>query len=342
MDTDHLDRETSVSVGVTSSGVEAKAKSRTVAAVDRLVGSLFDRLSAPLEGKAAEERAKSQARIELIKAMQAVGIEQLTSDPEFAARAIEGQLGAAFRRQANKEAVVKAAMEDLRDTPPTEEQAAVGPDALDEGFINRFERYAEEASDDALRAKWGRVLAAEVRNPGNINAKAMRIVDELSPSTALLFEKICNARIGDIVIKCLLDELSFDDRNKLVTSDLIIDPGLTGQVSIFSDGRDGSRKDLWILYLGSKAISVEKGASIHFGIPKDNQAIGMNNGSPVVPVFVLTEAGLAISQIIKNNEDYITEAYADKLSKEIPSCEIRIYTKVDVQYVYIKSIIRVN
>jgi hypothetical protein len=44
---DHLDKETSVSVDLTETGVTAKAKSRLVAAIDRLGGNLLEILNAP-------------------------------------------------------------------------------------------------------------------------------------------------------------------------------------------------------------------------------------------------------------------------------------------------------
>jgi hypothetical protein len=56
--------------------------------------------------------------------------------------------------------------------------------------MNRFERFAEDASTDELRQRWGRVLSAEIRKPGTFSPKVLRIVDEIDQSTAAIFERV--------------------------------------------------------------------------------------------------------------------------------------------------------
>ena len=155
---DHLDKETSVSAELTpTGGVKASARSRAVAAFDRLIGNAFEKWNAPMEAKAAEVRAVSDSRLKVIEAVTALGLDKLRNNSEMAARAIENHFGKILDRQDNKEAVVAAAVEDLRLQPPTEQEASSGEDELQGPFVNRFERYAEEATTDGLRQKWGRV-----------------------------------------------------------------------------------------------------------------------------------------------------------------------------------------
>jgi len=232
---DHLDKETSASVEVTATGVKASARSRLVAAIDRLGGNIFEKWNAPMEAETALIRAEAASNIKLIEAVTELGIEKLRSDPELAARAIEARLGVIVRRQENKDAVVTVALEDLRAHPPSEEEASVGGEKLDPDFLNRFERHAEDASSETLRAKWGKVLAAEVRKPGTFSPKVMRVVDELEATTAVLFERLCEHRLAEIVPKCLAWELLFHEQIALEISGLIIDPGphAQGQKRVF-------------------------------------------------------------------------------------------------------------
>src|SRR6185312_17311032 len=134
MGKDHLDNETSVSADLTPTGVKASAKSRLVAAIDRLGGNIVDFVNIPIEAKNAEKRAVMDGRTRAIDAMTSIGIERMKADPEFAERAIRSNLGSIFARQENKDAVVEKAIEDLRRQPPSDEDARSGKDVLGAGL----------------------------------------------------------------------------------------------------------------------------------------------------------------------------------------------------------------
>ncbi|MCZ7912287.1 DUF2806 domain-containing protein [Agrobacterium leguminum] len=309
MSDDHLDKETSVSVELTPNGIRASAKSRTVAAIDRLIGSVADRWSVPFENKAAEERAKSKARVEIIEAAKALGIQRIKDDPEFATRAIENHFETTFRRHENKEAVVREALEDLDRLPPTEMQSSTGPEVLDEKFLVRFERYSEDASTADLRVKWGKVLAAEIRKPNSVSAKVMRIVDELEGRTAELFEGLCHNRIGDGIIKCLSGNLSFAVKLDLVSAGLIVDPGSVGQVKLFGDATSNSGEKIWILTLNNRVLAVSSKARIPPATTNDVSPLVEAGGGLGVPAYILTSAGSAVAQILEDKQDLAVETY---------------------------------
>lgn len=325
MSNDHLDKETSVSAEITPTGVKASAKSRAIAAIDRLVGNVVDRWNAPMEAKTAEVRAKSNARIKMIEAIEALGLKRLESDPEFATRAIENHFGTVIRRQENKEAVMATALEDLRREPPNEEQSSSGGESLDEAFLNRFERYAEEATGEELRVKWGKVLASEIRKPGTFSAKVMRVVDELDAPTALLFEHICRHRLHNAVIKCLSGELRFADRAKLVSAGLLVEPGLSGQISQFAEIKDNSGAALWIGNFGVASAGFSQDTSIPS--PKAGELAPITNGKkgPATPVYVLTEVGFAVSSILQDRQEETFTAYAERLAAFLAPAQVREY-----------------
>jgi hypothetical protein len=203
MSDDHLDKETSVGVELTETGVKAKAKSRLVAAFDRLGGNIFELVNVRMERRISRERSMIAGERKVIEAAIEYGLDRLKKDPEFAQRVAETHFRKIFHQQDNKDAVIVEAIEELRHNPVTEAEAEAGPPELNPEFMDRFERYAEDASTEQLRQKWGRVLTAEIRKPGTFSRKALRVVEELDAETARLFEKLCQSRLDDVLPKSL-------------------------------------------------------------------------------------------------------------------------------------------
>lgn len=310
---DHLDKETSVSAELTpSGGVKASARSRAVAAFDRLIGNVFEKWNAPMEAKTAETRAVSASRLKVIEAVTVLGLDKLRDDPEAAARAVENHFGKILDRQDNKEAVVAAAVEDLREQPPTDEEASSGGEQLQGPFMNRFERFAEEATTDDLREKWGRVLAAEIRKPGTFSAKVMRVIDELDPVAAALFEKVCASRVHTVLPKATLGILDFSDTVKLTEAGLIVEPGL-GQIRNFQEIVDSSGVAIWYGYFGIFGIGFPKNEVVMW----TNDVIQQQGSVPAIPVYVLTDVGFAISSILANTESQAFSKLCRKLEEKL-------------------------
>lgn len=315
---DHLDKETSVSAELTPTGVKASAKSRFIAAFDRLGGNIIDLANAPMEARTNEKRAIAEARIRAIEAATQIGIERMKTDPEFAERALNAHLGKVFARQENKDGVVEKAIEDLRCQPPTEEEAVSGPEVLDEAFHNRFERYAEEATTDELREKWGRVLAAEIRKPGTFSGKVLRVIDELDADTAKLFERVCQFRILNYIPKALVDDLEFLDLAALVNADLLVEPGM-GQAQHAGAGTDAQGNEIWFWSLGNVGLATSK-SSIE---QNSKWLVTGEKNFPALPVYVLTNVGVAICSILPDNQGSIIDEFAFALSEAMPSTEVR-------------------
>ncbi len=184
MPEDHLSNEVHLSAELTETGVKAAAKSRALSSFDRLVGSFADVGSAYFEGVSGRLRARAEGERQLIEAVAKYGVERIGADHEFAHRALENHFKKIAQQQINKDAVVSVALDDLRDQPPSDEAANTGPNELDEEFLSRFEMYAEGASTEQLRERWGRILAGEIRKPGTFGPRVLRITDELDSVTA--------------------------------------------------------------------------------------------------------------------------------------------------------------
>lgn len=305
----HLDNEISVTGELTDTGFKGSIKSRAASAFDRLAGSFIDWPTALIEGKTAKRRAKDAAEVKMINAAGERAAILIGEDDELARRAITQLIGNAVRRQINKETVAVLALEDLRNSEANGQELPEGPGELSPEFLDRFERYAEDATTDELRERWGRVLASEIRKPGTFSRKVMRAVDELDIATALAFERICAHRINESsILKQFVGELDFETANLLVESGLLTDPGL-GQVRQYLS-RTVADREIHLIGVGEWVVGVDaEFQPSGFNDPlftKDDRSLGLK-------VYVLTNVGVALASIIPNQ----IAATHDELVREI-------------------------
>ena len=203
----------------------------------------------------------------------------------------------------------------MRQDPVSEAEATRGPDQINPAFFNRFERYAEDASSDDLRQRWGRILAGEIRKPGRFSQKVLRIVDELEPDLALLFEEKCKYLFAEVWPRALVGDLSFHDQARLTHAGLLTEPGL-GQARSFNriTTEQGAPVDSWILYLGDFAIAIPTSTELaieSLSLPNEETLLVWNDDkTPGIPVYVLTAAGSAISTILPNRSRAAFQEYA--------------------------------
>jgi len=323
------DHTVSLGVELTPSGLNVKAKSRLLWAWDRLFGHRAELADLSTERKLSRERAIIEGERRLIDAVTKKLVEWVETDEDFAGRAVRNYFGGAFDRQENKDAVARHALEDLRRDSSAEE----GGTELDPNFMNKFERHAEDAATEQVREKWGRVLAAEVRKPGTVSAKVMRIVDEIDSETAKLFEKVCEDRMESAVPICLSGHLDLRAVAKLVGSGLLVDPGAAGQVRVFGEASYGEEVDFWYLRLFSeRGLGIPRGAKFpnsydHAAapvVPYASSPFGKQE-SAGIPIYIITDEGLALAQILPDRQKNAFDRYVAKLSSFAPSLDIMIF-----------------
>ncbi|HEX6376389.1 MAG TPA: DUF2806 domain-containing protein [Allosphingosinicella sp.] len=205
---DVLGREVAIKAHMDATGLSVSAKSRLLAAIDRLAGSLFDWPAAAMEGLAAKRRLKDRIERELLEAEGHIAARR----PEFGETA-QGALlleadKEAVRRQLNKSAVAAETVEALKLAPPAQSADGPGPHSgpddvpdLDEDWLNAFARYAEDASSEDLQRLWGRVLAGEVGQPGKFSRRTLRFIAELDKPSAADCEAVAPFLVGDFIFR---------------------------------------------------------------------------------------------------------------------------------------------
>ena len=322
MSGDHLDKGISVSGQLVERGIQFRAQSRAVSGIDRLLGNLTELVNAPLERRAARIRAEQA----LIEALGQVAIERASQDVELAKQVLDVNIRRVARQHFNKQEVVSGALEDLSVRPPDLEQSKSGSTELDPAFLNRIERYAEDAEDDAVREKWARVLAGEIRRPGCFTAKTMRLIDEISPDIAQAFHNFCRHRIGDSIPKLISGGVSFNLRSSLEDAGLLV-PGQGGTSRIFPKVSNNTGEEIWLGMFGERAIGIPATVTWPnriFGGDFDVDSPQLLNFKEQVscPVFLLTEAGLAIASLADHDEADAWQRFVACVAKSLPGTDI--------------------
>jgi hypothetical protein len=197
---DHLDSEISVSAEITETGLNASAKSRALVAFDRLIGSALDVPAAKLETVASKIRTMAGINNALIKSEGEAAQRKLTQHVDLGDRVIEGFFKEYAKKQLNRDAVVEEVIEVLKLPKPEDKVEVKG--AIDEDWLNSYEKYASEASSERFRKLWAQVLAGEIRKPGKFSLATLRFMSELDAQIAKVFEAAIQVRShGGYIIK---------------------------------------------------------------------------------------------------------------------------------------------
>ncbi len=78
-----------------------------------------------------------------------------------------------------------------------ETEEKVSKDEVDEDWITRFFRIAEDVSSEEMQEIWGRILAGEIKKPKSYSLRTLDFMRNISQSEAELF-----SRVGELAIEC--------------------------------------------------------------------------------------------------------------------------------------------
>lgn len=208
------------------------------------------------------------------------------------------------RRQENLEKTISIAKENLPEK--------VSDDPVDMDWAVRFFDIAQDINNDEMRFIWGKILAGEVKKPGSFSIRTLEVLKNLDKEDAKVFTEITSFVSGDTedddlseIIKCgndtkILDKcgLSYNKIISLRDANLILNGDSIGATWDFEESMTliNCGEEIKIKYKGGK---------------RDIQ----------IPVFILTNAGREIYQIIESqkNPTYIEELrnYLNKIGFEV-------------------------
>jgi hypothetical protein len=225
---DPLNDGVGLSVSLVPHGIDAKAKSRFISAIDGLLGNLVDIPGAWASGVRGRMRARNKTLEQLIEADASAAVKALSDEPEAGQATLHAFLAKECRRTENQTAILLEAKEELLRLPPPHEGAVPEADdsVMDPDWLNVFGRYAEDATSDRMRTLWARILAGEAQSEGTFSLTTLRIVSELDRKVAVALQNFSAYRIsgGHIAIPNQLEG------DLLAQSQILEDAGLVSGI----------------------------------------------------------------------------------------------------------------
>lgn len=203
-------------------------------AISRLIAGAADIPAAWLEKHAQSIRDEKNARSTIIKTIADAAAKTAGADPQVVDRAISRFANDLCRKQENREAVARLTVEQLRiDPPPLESE---GPT---DDWMNLFQRCAEDASSDDFRIIWAKILAGEVRKPGEFSPRTLQTLTSIDADLAKLIERVMKYDLnGSLPNVSLEQNFTFEERFALEDIGIIANPGQFGSNLVIKIGSD--------------------------------------------------------------------------------------------------------
>lgn len=169
-------------------------------ALRQLSTATMEWLTASLEGKTAEIRAGTKARIQITENITDQITEQIKVPPEYAQSALKKYGEKIIREQINLDRVSAAAINELQqsESDDSTDQSTEGSEekTISDDFLNSFEEEVRQKSSEEMQLLFGRILAGEIRKPGSYSIKTVKILGELDQNAATLFKKLCSVCVA--------------------------------------------------------------------------------------------------------------------------------------------------
>jgi hypothetical protein len=192
-DNDDATDQVSFEFQVNEAGLKGSLRSRLITAFDRLVGHRLDLWGVGMERRLRLERERIKVEEELIRAEGEAAKAKLLAAHEVGDQVLDRFLANESRKQANKCAVLREAIIDLKALPPPEE-APDNTTPMSDDWLNFFGSYAEKASSEHMRKLWGQILAGEIRRVGSFSINTLRVAAEIDLEIAQEFQSVVRTR----------------------------------------------------------------------------------------------------------------------------------------------------
>lgn len=164
-------------------------------ALDRLCTAAIDIPVAYLEGKAAERRAETQARVSILaeSARQVAG--SLNVNPEYAQLASDKYARRIVQEQINLDKVSQiAAGQIAHEYLDSEQPSEIPEDAatISDDWLDSFRKEACGKSTEEMQVLFGRILADEIKKPESFSIRTVKLMGQLDGKAAKLFSRLCS------------------------------------------------------------------------------------------------------------------------------------------------------
>ncbi|EJT04002.1 DUF2806 domain-containing protein [Rhizobium sp. CCGE 510] len=316
-------------VGLTAkwswSGFSARVQSRTIDALDYLGAIKAKEGNIEAEREVRIQEALTDAQVSAIEAAGQRFAKEAGKDLGFAER-ILNSVSKGQRKQDNVNATAAFALEDLQNRAADVNDSDAKVSAA---FLSKLEHYAEGATTEQLREKWGRVLAAEIRKPGTFSNKVLRVVDEMEAPVAELFQSICAFAISleDIPLISLGRKLSYNELSTLIHADVLADYNPAAGLIVTFNRELTSDDASYYADLGPFGMKVSYTPGATLPLPGDDPWIyHQPNDFPRMSCYSTTDAGRALMAIM--DIDYLGNLQRIAAIVQSPSVICELYRQL--------------
>lgn len=164
-------------------------------AFDQLCTALMDLPVAYLEGKAAERRAATQARIKLVTTSADQIAAQMSVDPQYARIAADKYGQRIIQEQINLDKICEIAAQEISSAAEQDENLEKEDEEvpqINDDWIDSFRKEACGKSSEGMQILFGKILAGEIKQPDSFSIRTVRIMGQLDSKTASLFRLLCS------------------------------------------------------------------------------------------------------------------------------------------------------
>lgn len=176
-------------------GIPAPVRKNFFKAFGHLCTAAVDVPVTWLEGKSAEIKASSDARIKIIRKEGNEFSERIEIPKEYIAKASEKFASRIIREQLNLDEITLNAAKELSSHKKTEEIPSENQKEIEDDWLNEFETHGRIKSSDDMKIIFGKILSGEISNPGTFSIRTIRLISQLDNKAAKLFQRLCSNAI---------------------------------------------------------------------------------------------------------------------------------------------------
>jgi hypothetical protein len=193
---------------VTGDSLPAPIRKNAFKAFDALCSALIDIPVAILQGKSAERRAETNARIQLINANAEEIARQMQVDGVYAQAAVTKFGKRILQQQINLDKICGVAEAEVRRLQSSEPDPSIftgSTPEISDDWLNSFREHASTKTSEEMQILFGKILAGEICRPASFSIRTVQIMGQLDSRTANLFRKLCSLAISLRLENVVLD-----------------------------------------------------------------------------------------------------------------------------------------
>lgn len=175
-------------------GVPAPVRKNFIKAFGQLCTAAVDIPVAWLEGKSAEIRTTTEARLQIIRKEGYVISEQLEVPKEYITKASSKFAAKVIKEQLNLDQITLNAANELSNNNQIESNKET--EEISEDWLNEFENLARLKSSEDMKLVFGKILSGEIIKPGSFSIKTIKLISQLDNQAAKLFQIFCSQAIS--------------------------------------------------------------------------------------------------------------------------------------------------